>query len=97
VGVIRCEEVIRFGDAFVAFLTEFLKGLGIDEFFELGLKLFLWGFLDIGTKKIDFIVIQRCETWGGFHFDTGRAAKPLGTGETGKRGRQTLETFGMCL
>ena len=44
VGVIRCEEVIRFGETPVAFGTEFFPWLGIDKFFELGLKLFLWGF-----------------------------------------------------
>jgi hypothetical protein len=59
------------------------------------------GFWTSEPKKIDFIVIQSvrqsCETPPRFHFDMGRAAKPLGTGETGKGGRQALETFDMGL
>jgi hypothetical protein len=42
--ITRCET-------FVAFGAEFLEGLGIYQFLELGLELFIWGFLDIGTKK----------------------------------------------
>ena len=44
VGVIWDSEVIRLGDAFVSFFTEFLPRLGVDEFLEFGFEEFLGGF-----------------------------------------------------
>jgi len=43
VGVIRDSEVIRSGDAFVAFFPKFLPRLGVDEFLEFGFEEFLGG------------------------------------------------------
>jgi len=45
VGVIRDSEVIRLGNAFVAFFPEFFPRLGVDEFLQLCLELLLWWFL----------------------------------------------------
>ena len=58
VRVVRDNVFVRLVETFVPFGAEFLEGLSINEFLELGLELLFWGFLNIGTKKIDFIIIQ---------------------------------------
>ena len=43
-GVVDGGDIICLSEKGVPLGAEFLEGLGIDEFLELGLELFLWGF-----------------------------------------------------
>jgi len=52
VGVIDGGEVIRSGDAFVAFFPKFLPRLGVDEFLQLCLEDLFWGFLNVRPEKV---------------------------------------------
>ena len=57
---------IRFSEEGIPLGAEILEGLGIDEFLEFGLELFLWGFFVAFGELYCFVCIEPAYTTGYF-------------------------------